>query len=124
MAVGRCRGQCCRFTADFLAQADPRQARTRASADRYPPAQVGQGEAGATVAAVGGADDGVEGFVAADGKDLSVAERPTARSEVAGKHRHAAQQRIPAQVSAWVSPANGDDVVGRSEGLADINTLS
>src|SRR5688572_30303846 len=62
--------------------------------DRYPAAQIGQGEGRLSVPAVGGADQLKQCFVLADRQELSFAEHPTRGREVAREHPNLSDKRL------------------------------
>jgi len=74
------------FRACHFAEIDIAEAGACARADRTAAAQIGQREVGCAVTAEGGSQDGKQRGVLRDGEDLSGAEGPSARGEIAGEH--------------------------------------
>jgi hypothetical protein len=62
--------------------------------DGHAPAQVGQGEVDAPVAAVGGTEQGEQGLVLVDGKELAVTQRPALWRKTKGHDANLTQERL------------------------------
>src|SRR5208337_3328033 len=111
----------------LLAEGHIRQPQSRTCLDRRTPAQVRQGKRRLAVAAVGGAQNVKQRLVLGDGKQLTVAEGPTVRREIAPKKEHFTQVRFILDSAAVLRREDAllrDDIAQREGRLANVYWLT